>query len=97
MYDREIELSSAGYVLSFGADIQTFELRTVGVGVAVAVMAPTCTPYGPGSYFNHPMHDESWLASYLVASPHGKLCGQAAAKRLQETKAQAELGERRAA
>ena len=53
------------------------------IGAAVAVMAPTCTPYGPGSYFNHLMHYESWLASYLMASPHGKFCGKVALAQLE--------------
>ena len=31
----------------------------------VAVMAPTCTPFGPLSNLNYVLNYESWLASYL--------------------------------
>ena len=51
-------------------------------GSYVAVMAPTCTPYGPLSNFNYAMHYDSSLASYRQASPHGKFCGIVAIKQL---------------
>ena len=47
-------------------------------GAAVAVMAPTCTPYGPLSNFNYVMHYDAWLESYRKANPHGKVCGRVA-------------------
>ena len=52
-------------------------------GAAVAVMAPTCTPYGPLSNFNYVMHYDSWLESYRKASPHGKFCGRVAMRQLE--------------
>ena len=44
----------------------------------VAVMAPTCTPFGPMSHLNYQINYDGWLRSYDLAAPHGRFCGRIA-------------------
>jgi len=44
----------------------------------VAVMAPTCTPFGPMASFNYQVNYDTWLKSYNDAVPHGRFCGKVA-------------------
>ena len=44
----------------------------------IAVMAPTCTPYGKLSDLNFRIHFDGWKRSYEQASPHARFCGKMA-------------------
>ena len=44
----------------------------------VAIMAPTCTPFGPMANFNWHRNYDTWLRSYNDAAPHGRFCGEVA-------------------
>ena len=44
----------------------------------VALMAPTCRPFGPRSHCNKIMFPQTWEASYMQAAPHGRFCGKVA-------------------
>ena len=48
----------------------------------VAVMSPTCKPFGPLGYFNEVAHYQAWLRSYEAAAPHGRFCGVVAKMQL---------------
>ena len=44
----------------------------------VAIMGPTCKPFGKLANYNYWHHYETWLASYHQAAPHGRFCGEIA-------------------
>ena len=44
----------------------------------VAVMAPTCAPFGPLGHRNRVTHPEAWARSYDWAAPHGRFAGHVA-------------------
>ena len=44
----------------------------------VAVMAPTCTPYGPMANLVKHVTPASWKRSLDLARPHGRFCGRVA-------------------
>ena len=44
----------------------------------VAIMGPTCKPFGKLANYNYRYHYETWLKSYQQAAPHGRFCGEIA-------------------
>ena len=46
----------------------------------VAVLQPTCRPFGPMAHLNYQINYEAWRASYDDAVPHGRFCGRVALK-----------------
>ena len=44
----------------------------------VAVMAPTCAPFGPLGRANRVINPSAWKLSYDWAAPHGRFCGHVA-------------------
>ena len=50
--------------------------------VLVAVMAPTCGPFGPMGRFVKYVTPDSWQRSYDQAAPHGRFCGVVAQMQL---------------
>ena len=50
--------------------------------VLVAVMSPTCAPFGPLSHLNKAAQPEAWQRSYENAAPHGRFCGLVALTQL---------------
>ena len=48
----------------------------------VVVMAPTCTPFGAWARINYYTNYWSWKASYDLAAPHGRFCGEVAGMQL---------------
>ena len=41
----------------------------------VAIMGPTCKPFGKLANYNYKYHYDTWLLSYQEAAPHGRFCG----------------------
>ena len=52
--------------------------------VFVAVMSPTCGPFGPLSHLNKAAQPAAWQASYERAAPHGRFCGVVALLQLRK-------------
>ena len=50
--------------------------------VLVAVMAPTCAPFGPISNLMKANDPAAWKRSYERAAPHGRFCGEVALNQL---------------
>ena len=50
----------------------------------VAVMAPTCRPFGPRAHMNRVINHDGWRRSYEDAAPHGRFCGRVADKQMNE-------------
>ena len=44
----------------------------------VAIMGPTCKPFGKLARYNYVHHYDTWKASYEQAAPHGRFCGELA-------------------
>ena len=44
----------------------------------VAIMGPTCKPFGKLANYNYKYHYDTWRASYEEAAPHGRFCGEIA-------------------
>ena len=44
----------------------------------VAIMGPTCKPFGKLANYNYWHNYEAWLKSYQEAAPHGRFCGELA-------------------
>ena len=44
----------------------------------IAIMAPTCKPFGRWAACNYWRNHDTWKASYDDAAPHGRLCGELA-------------------
>ena len=44
----------------------------------VAIMGPTCKPFGKLANYNYWHNHEAWLRSYHEAAPHGRFCGEIA-------------------
>lgn len=44
----------------------------------VAIMGPTCKPFGKLANYNYWHNYEAWLKSYHEAAPHGRFCGEIA-------------------
>ena len=44
----------------------------------VAIMGPTCKPFGRLANYNYWHNYEGWLKSYREAAPHGRFCGEIA-------------------
>jgi hypothetical protein len=44
----------------------------------VAVMGPTCKPFGRLANYNYWHNHDAWLKSYEEAGPHGRFCGKLA-------------------
>ena len=44
----------------------------------VAIMAPTCTPFGRHAALNYQIYYEGWKRSYDMAAPHGRFAGKIA-------------------
>ena len=44
----------------------------------VAIMGPTCKPFGRLARYNYVHHYDTWKASYEQAAPHGRFCGELA-------------------
>ncbi len=52
--------------------------------VLVALMAPTCKPFGILGQWNETLYPTGWLRGYNDAAPHGRLCGEIALVQLQK-------------
>jgi len=52
--------------------------------VLVAIMAPTCAPFGPISSLMKANDPAAWERSYAKAAPHGRFCGQVALNQLKK-------------
>jgi hypothetical protein len=48
----------------------------------VAIMGPTCKPFGKLANLNYRINYEGWLESYHEAKPHGVFCGKIALKQM---------------
>ena len=44
----------------------------------VAIMGPTCKPFGKLANYNYWHNYDAWLKSYQEAAPHGRFCGELA-------------------
>ena len=51
----------------------------------VAVMAPTCKPFGSWGRFNYTQHYDGWLRGYEQAAPHGRFCGKIEKGKMKKT------------
>ena len=52
--------------------------------VLVAIMAPTCAPFGPISSMMKANDPAAWERSYARAAPHGRFCGEVALNQLKK-------------
>jgi hypothetical protein len=68
----------AGYDLNSPADQDMVKAFFRKHRPLVAVMAPTCAPYGPMSNVNFSSNYDGWYRSWQNASPHARFCGEVA-------------------